>query len=967
MKLQKVWLPLVIVLLIAASIWVMVGTTYDAKLHKRVAAFPVKYGLDIRGGIRTILHAETDKAPKGLYDQATVRHILENRINASGVGEATVQPKGNDQFVIEIPDVKDPDAVLKTLGTTASMQFYYFKEVACKRDPSRPVAMNTTRDPLTGREGYTFTDRRNLPTFRDESQIRGEYKQVLAQGSTARPNAVLTPIPAPLGGIEEKAYLTPDQQSYIEALNRDLSHTFRDGAQIRSEFNSIMGDGSAPRAGAVPATVTPPLVEHDLQVYLTPDQQGRIAMLNREMTAWQTFIADCSPAILQGADILPKSEAHLSGAMGTEPAVSQEFSAKGTQAFADFTRDHTDEYMGIVLDDGVLSAPTINAYIPDGRAEISGGFKNLTEAKALADMLNAGALPVPLEQVQTQTIEASLGKGAVNKSLHAGLIGLAIVVLFMLVWYRLPGVVACIALLIYSLFTLAIFRGGLQWLGIPAVTLTLPGIAGFILSIGMAVDANILIFERMKEELRNGRGLRGAIDAGFSRAFPAIRDSNICTIITSIVLLSMGTPSVRGFALTLLLGVIVSLFSAITVTRTLLYALVEAGFGNSPKLFGVNPNAPVDTKPGYNIVGRRKLFYGISAAIIIPGLFFWLVVHPSGLKKSIEFKGGSQLEVAFDKPATQQEVLNALHSGGVEDPLVQMAEGGKQAIITTEEITTNSDAAKNVDPTTNRDLVEVKLTKALSTIRQTTRLSFDRVKPLISNELTSRAIQAVALASALIVLYLAIAFATGGFAAGLRMGVSAIAALLHDVVLLIGVFAMLGYFLNWKIDSLFVTALLTVIGFSVHDTVVIFDRVRENLRKRQRGEQFEALVNDSILQTFRRSVRTSLTVLMTLGALILFGGESTLLLNVALFIGILSGTYSSIFNAASILVDWENWLAKKGSGVNNATIPTLAAANGATLSSTPTRPAASIAKPADTAEEEDSRLRPKKKRPIRRF
>ncbi|MEO7717826.1 MAG: protein translocase subunit SecD [Capsulimonas sp.] len=908
MKLQKVWLPLVIVLLIAASIWVMVGTKYDAKQHARVAAFPVKYGLDIRGGIRTILRADLSKAPNGQFDQEMVRRIIERRINNAGVGEATVQSKGKDQFVIEIPDVKNKDAVLKQLGTTASMQFYYFKTVNCERTAKsgerRPVTMSE-KDGL-----YTFTDLRNQsqPTFRDGAHIRADYSNLLAEGTTTRPDTTLT-------------------------------------------------------------TVTAPLATQDVQLYLTPDQQKRVTALNQELKAWASFLADC-PKILDGANVLPNSQARLSGNTGVEPAVTQEFDATGTKAFGDFTREHTGEMMGIILDDGVLSAPNINVYIPDGRAEISGGFKSLGEAKALADMLNAGALPVPLQQVQTTSIEASLGHGAVEKDIHAGLIGLVLVVLCMLFWYRLPGLVACIALLIYSLFTLAIFRGGLQWLGVPAVTLTLAGIAGFILSVGMAVDANILIFERMKEELRNGRGLRGAIDSGFQRAFPAIRDSNICTIITSVVLFSMGTPSVRGFALTLLIGVIVSLFSAITVTRTLLYALVDAGFGKNTKLFGVDKNAVASTKPGYNIVGRRKLFYAISAAIIIPGLFFWLAVHPSGLKRSIEFKGGSQIEVAFDKPATQQEVVRALQTAGMQEPLVQMAEGGRQAIITTEEITNDPIAANNFDPKTNHDLVEVKITNALSTIRQTTRLSFDRVQPLISNELTSKAIQAVAFASLLIVLYLAFAFATGGFAAGLRMGVSAIAALLHDVVLLIGVFAILGHFLNWKIDSLFVTALLTVIGFSVHDTVVIFDRVRENLRKRQRGEPFENLVNDSILQTFHRSVRTSLTVLMTLGALIVFGGETTMLLNVALFIGILSGTYSSIFNAASILVDWENWLAKKGSGITNAPVAALAGA-GAPAPSGPSRPTVSAPKPSSStvAEDEDEagRLRPKKKRPIRRF
>jgi SecD/SecF fusion protein len=471
-------------------------------------------------------------------------------------------------------------------------------------------------------------------------------------------------------------------------------------------------------------------------------------------------------------------------------------------------------------------------------------------------------------------------------------------------YYLLPGLVADFALIIYALFTLAIFKGGLSWF-IPAVTLTLPGIAGFILSVGMAVDANILIFERLKEELRNGKTLRLAIDSGFKRAFTAIRDSNICTIITCIILYSMGTPSVKGFALTLGIGVVVSLFTAITVTRTFLYLLVDAGADKHPEIFGLKRqwvtgiDASSVQQAGaqrINVIGKRKFFYLLSLAVIVPGIIFYFM---GGLKKSIEFAGGTEVEVLLNSQSTTQTDIHKAIAGSFKDNLVQMGRDvlGPVAIIDIRD--TDQHAYLRLDAA---------LTKAGIGYRP---LSHSLVSGVISKELTQNAFQAVIIASALIVLYLATAFAIGGFVAGLRFGLSAIAALLHDVLVLIGCFAILGYFLNWEIDSLFVTATLTVVGFSVHDTIVIFDRLRENLRHRLRGESFEDLANRSILQSFARSINTSFTVILTLLAMLFLGEPSTKLLVVALLIGIISGTYSSIFNATPILVDWEMYLGRR--------------------------------------------------------
>ncbi len=901
MKQEKIW-GLVILVLIALSGWVMLGRHADPVSHRQVQNFPTRYGLDIKGGVRAILQAHPEQAQGVPYDQATIQRILENRIFAAGISEAVVQPRPQEkQFIIELPDVKDKDAVMAQLGTTAKMTFYYFPDIRTARNATAPLNLATDKVP-SGRETTTFTVLSPWngfgpgETFRDGAQIKADWARLLTDATGNATGAGLT------------AYAPPPPDP-------------AQSAALKTDYDRLVSG---------------------IPVYFNAAQARRAAALNKEIGGWNALLTDALAAnqgspILTGADLEPKSSAGL-GQTGATPTVSQVFNARGAKAFADFTTAHTGEIMGIVLDDAVLSAPVINEPILDGEGEISGGFSNLGEAQGLANLLNAGALPIPLEQVQTQSIEASLGKGAVTKSITAGLVGLALVLVFMALYYRVPGVLADIALLIYALFTLAIFKGGMGWLfpGL-VVTLTLPGIAGFILSIGMAVDANILIFERLKEELRSGKALRPAIDAAFKRAFTAIRDSNICTCITCIVLLSLGTASVRGFALTLLIGVLVSLFSAITVTRTLLYLLVSLfpGLAKNPGLFGLNVRSLVgrteatEGRAGLNIIGRRRVFYTLSLAIIVPGLFFLIPVKgikPSGLKPSIEFTGGTQIQVQYTHPVAQADVQKALADAGYKDNTVQMADAGTTAIVSVKERSSVADPQKNPVRTGLVKALNPLATHAPDQTGDKTQphfvQQFGSVGSVISRELTTNAIEAVIIASALIVLYLAMVFSIGSFVAGLRLGASAVVALLHDVLVLIGAFAIFGYFFGWEIDSLFITALLTVIGFSVHDTVVIFDRVRENLRHKSRGEAFEPLVNRSIGQTLARSINTSLTVVMTLVALVVLGGQTTRLLNVALLIGILSGTYSSIFNAASILVDWENWLAKR-----RASAPALATAS----------------------------------------
>lgn len=592
------------------------------------------------------------------------------------------------------------------------------------------------------------------------------------------------------------------------------------------------------------------------------------------------------PPIVTGKDLAEGScRAEIQSAGGS--VIDFEFKAQGATIFEDFTRAHVGDYLAVFLDKQLLTAPVINGVIPGGKGIIEGNF-TVESAKALAAQLNAGALPVPLEILETRKLEATLGAEAVKATTYAGIAGLVLVLIFMIVWYRVPGIIADVALLLYTLFSIALFK-------LIPITLTLPGIAGFILSIGMAVDANILIFERLKEELKSGKTLRAAIDAGFKRAFTAIFDSNFCTAMTCCVLYYYGTGPIRGFALTLGLGVAVSMFTAITVTRTFLFSLVGIGIAANKEAYALS-----DRAFDLHVMRRKWLWLGISLGIIIPGLIAWLGF--GGIKKSIDFTGGTELQVPFAARHSVDQIEKALVqlNPRYKNSRVVVSGGG----IGETALTYVTTPRLSVD---EREKVEAALIRNVGPLASGQNIAYSDVSGTISSELTQDAIYAVVIASCLIVLYLTFRFAIGGWKEGLKYGLCAVIALLHDVLVVWGSFAILGMALNWQIDSLFVTAMLTVIGFSVHDTIIVFDRVRENLHHRQKGENFSDLTDRSINQTFSRSLKTSFTVVLVLLALFFRGGAIINHFIAALLIGIISGTYSSIFNASVLLVMWKKY------------------------------------------------------------
>lgn len=752
---------------------------------------PISRGLDIAGGLRVVLQINPKQKsdwPDNPSDREkkmkTVAETMRKRVSGiSGVTEPIVRIENatsqKARLIVELPGAQDKNAI-KKLITSASLEFYYMKDVYTTANP-----LGQWRMDVSGAEERTYT-------------FTGPKGEVLTTGK---------------------------------------------GKDDREIIDKVIGPNAKP--------------------------------------------------VLTGAMLMPNAKSALK--TGTSfPIIEIEFNPKGTEIFRDFTGAHIGEILAVFYDNKLLTAPSIKDKISDGKAIIE-GFPSLPEATRIASFLNAGALPVPLKVIGKDVVEPSLGIQTISKVLVAGAAGLVLVLLFMIFYYKLPGVLASIALGLYALFAIAVYKI------IPNYTLSLAGMAALIISIGMAVDANILIFERLKEELKSGKTLRAAIDAGFNRAFTAIFDSNMCTAITCAILMWLGTPTVQSFAFTLLIGVAISMFTAITVTRTFLHLLVNWEWAQNPKLYGLDHGWLSPEKVNWNIVGKRNWYFLLSTAVIIPGVIVLGMYH---LKPGIEFVSGTTIQASFNQKVPLSGVRNAVDavSPGSE---VQLVEQGKTAYITTRLLSESKDYDAKMEAI--RASLDQKY--GLSTKNEQGEpvfASVSSVGPTISKELTVNAFKAVIFASVVIVLYLAFRFAIGGFLTGLKYGTCAVIALIHDALFILGGFAILGHWFGWETDSLFVTAVLTIIGFSVHDTIVVFDRIRENLRHRLRGESFEELANRSILQVLSRSINTSFTVCLTLATLIAFGGPLLRHFYITLLAGIIIGTYSSIFNATPLVIVWDN-------------------------------------------------------------
>lgn len=575
-----------------------------------------------------------------------------------------------------------------------------------------------------------------------------------------------------------------------------------------------------------------------------------------------------------------------SGVTGTEVQVNFSMSAEGAKTWARMTRENIGRCIAVVLDGYVRSFPVVQNEITGGNTEITGDF-TIEEAEDLSNILKSGKLPAPARIISDTIIGPTLGKEAINAGLISFIIAFFIVLLYMIFYYsRSAGTVADIAL-----FTnVFLIMGVLASLG---TVLTLPGIAGIVLTMGMSVDANVLIYERIREELRAGKGIKLAVADGYKGALSAIMDSNITTLLTGIILYLFGTGPIKGFATTLVIGIFTSLFSAIWVTR-LIYEWQLKRNANLSFSIKITANILKDTKVDF--IGKRRLFYGISIFITIVGIASLLI---RGLNPGIDFTGGRTYVVEFDQPVGTQDVAQTLEGAFGEAPQVVTFGNANQVRITTKYRINETGIDDEVEATLYQGLKplipeNVTQEQFLTEYRR----SSETVGPTIAADIRNKAIWAVLLSLVMIFLYIFIRFRNWQY------GLGALVALAHDTMIVIGIYSLLWGILPFtmEIDQAFIAAILTVIGYSVNDTVVVFDRVREFLplhRKRPVNEVLNLAMND----TLSRTLNTGVTSILVLISMFFLGGATIRGFLFAMIIGIIVGTYSSIFIASSIVYD----------------------------------------------------------------
>lgn len=587
--------------------------------------------------------------------------------------------------------------------------------------------------------------------------------------------------------------------------------------------------------------------------------------------------------LLSGTDIkTAEAKAYKDNLNNTDYEVALTLTDEGAEKFAEATAANIGSRIAIVYDGETISAPTVQTAITNGNAAIT-NMESYEAAEQLASTIRIGSLKVELEEIQSKVVGAQLGADAIRTSLLAGIIGFALVVIFMIVMYRLPGVAAGIALTSYVGLTLGLLNAF-------EITLTLPGIAGIILGIGMAVDANVIIFARIREEIGAGKSVKGSIKTGFQKALSAILDGNITTLIAAIILSLKGSGSVKGFAHTLALSIVVSMFTALVITRLVMNAFYALGLQDA-KLYGIQKE-----RKTINFLSKKNICFVISAVLILGGLAVMGVNGSKGkgaLNYSLEFQGGTSITIPMNEALSIQEIDETVKPVvseviGSNEIQAQKVDGSNDVIVKT----------RALDLETREALCQELVEKFGVDENQ---IAIENIGAAISSEMRSDAITAVLLAALFMLLYIWFRFKD------IRFATSAVAALLHDVLVVLAFYAVA----RLSVGSNFIACMLTIVGYSINATIVIFDRIRENLATAGRKTDLQELVNRSITQTLSRSVNTSVTTFITVAVLYVLGVASIREFALPLMVGIVCGAYSSVCITGALWYVMKTKLGKK--------------------------------------------------------
>jgi SecD/SecF fusion protein len=781
-------------------------------------------------------------------------NILRTRIDRFGTSQPNIQRiAGSGRIQIELPGVDNQERVRNMLQGVAKLQFWEVLELNEFGGSIETINTTWVADQKATPAAIDTTSTENLSS---EDSLRNALEKQLEQLDPVNNSNNVSPLISLIKADYGLVYDVRDTMAINRIIQNERYQSF-----LPRDLKLLWG--------------VKPVVAEDgselLELYAIKTTRG----------------SDQAP--LEG-DVVTDARQTLD--QTSRPAVSMQMNAEGARKWRNLTGQNIGRRIAVVLDDYVYTAPVVNGEIPTGQSEISGNF-NIQEAQDLANILKSGSLPAPTQIVEESIIGPTLGKEAQNQGVFSMIAGLTLVVLFMVAYYAKGGFVA-IAALVFNIFFIL---GILAQLG---TALTLPGIAGIVLTIGMSIDANVLIFERIKEELRNGVGLMAAINAGYSKAFSAILDGNVTTFLTGAILFALGQGPVKGFAIVLMIGIACSFFSSVFITRVIVSWMTSKGDKSN-----INFTAPFakNALAGLNIdfMGKRKTAYLISTSIIVIGLGIAAV---NGLKFGVDFTGGRSYIVAFDEPVVSSDLKTGL-DGEFDGSVEVKTYGSNNTLKVTTSYLINED-----DDASNKE-VEAKVKEGISTVTgftfvenaeqigpgQFSITGSSKVGATVADDIKASSAEAMIVALIAIFLYILLRFRKWQFS------LASIVALIHDTLFVIAAFAIASAFgATFEIDQVFIAAVLTVIGYSINDTVIVFDRIRENIENRGTNKLVKVF-NDSINQTLGRTLITSFTTLIVVLVLLFFGGEVLRGFSFALFVGIVVGTYSSVYIATPIVVD----------------------------------------------------------------
>jgi SecD/SecF fusion protein len=832
-------------------------------------------GLDLRGGLEVILRATPNKGTKlTTQGMQTAQQIMEHRANGTGVAAPSVAIQGTDEIVIQLAGVHDPAKAAKVIGTTGSLQIFDFEtslEQPTVAGNQQPAPVGSLYKLLTDLKGEA---KQGTPQgyFLFKTVTKQTTKKVKGKKVTTKKtfHSLIQGDP-PVGAPTKKELLLPYRSGKQPPNTQILA------VPANREVVYCQGAGNCPGASSISPTGKYWYVFKLSNSKTNPVPQITGTELNESAIA---------------ADVDQNTG---------QPIVTLQFNHEGAKQFAAITKAEYDrgrvnagqagqlgnndqntvvQYAGhnaIVLDGKLEETPYIDYTDTTLQDGIVGGNAQITEpntgaAQRTAFVLKSGSLPYTFKQIASTDVTATLGKSSLHQAILAAAAGLLIVALFLLLLYRFLGLVAVVGLAIYGLLYYAAIL-------LFNVTLTLPGFAGLILTIGVAADANVVVFERIKEEVRAGRSVRAAISAGYGKGFHTILDANVVTMITAMVIFLIAVADVKGFALTLLIGTVISLLTAVAATRAMLGLLSGFRWFDNPHFMGAHGQQTAKWLQ-IDFMRRRYVWFALSGVVILAGM---VALGVRGLNLGIDFKGGSKITFNTHKAYTQGTIANFMTQQGERDAVVQGSGHGVNGKFQSWQITAKS------------------LSRAKqSSLEQTLKSNFGAYKTGVKNvsgtfghQIAIDAIYGIIVSLLLITIYIAVRF-------DFKFAMPVILAMLHDIAVTVGVYALVGK----EVSVATVAAVLTVLGYSIYDTIIIFDRMRENIPLMRRSP-FATIANVSLWETIRRSLATTFITLLPIICLEILGGATLKDFAFALIVGVTSGAYSSIFFAAPILTIWK--------------------------------------------------------------